>query len=120
MQLQTLELTPSHTGLIAENVDITLTCVTDESNPTANIVWTSDGEIVNIGITVSEMSGQYKVKKRSVLTLTTEKSLNGVQYKCHVEGQDDVSDQSVVQVLRIYESLSITKCNSIPMYLCTL
>ena len=46
----------------------------------------------------SEKTGQYKVKKRSVLTLTTEKNRNGVQYKCHVEEQDDVSDQSVVQV----------------------
>ena len=95
----TIELTPSHTGLIAENVDITLTCVTDESNPTANIVWSRDGEMVNNEISVSEVSGQYNVKKRrSVLTLTTEKSLNGVQYKCHVKRQDDVSDQTVVQV----------------------
>ena len=95
----TIELTPSHTGLIAENVDITLTCVTDESNPTADIVWNRDGEIVSSGISESEVSGQYNVKKRrSVITLTTEKNLNGVQYKCQVEGQDDVSDQTVVQV----------------------
>ena len=95
----TVELTPSHTGLIAENVDITLTCVTDESNPTAEIVWSRDGEAVGSGISESEVSGQYNVmKRRSVLTLTIQKSLNGVQYKCHVEGQDDVSDQSVVQV----------------------
>ena len=73
--------------------------MTDESNPTADIVWTRDGEIVNSGINESEVSGQYNVKKRrSVLTLTTEKSLNRVQYKCHVKRQGDVSDQTVVQV----------------------
>ena len=92
-------LRPSHYGLVAENVVITLTCLTDESNPTADIVWSRDGETVNSGITVSEVSGQYNVKKRkSILKLTTEKKLNGVQYKCHVDGKSSVSDSVLLEV----------------------
>ena len=94
-----IELTPSHTGLIAENVDVTLTCETDESNPTAEILWSRDSETVSSGITVSEVSGQYNVKKRrSVLTVTTHRSLNGLEYKCEVQDQDTLSDSEVLQV----------------------
>ena len=67
--------------------------MTDESNPTANIIWSRDGVTLNREITVSEVSGQYNVnKRRSVLKLTTRKGLNGVQYKCQVEGTDSVTD----------------------------
>ena len=94
-----IELIPSHTGLIAENVDITLTCETDESNPTAEIAWSRDGETVSSGIDVSEVSGQYNVKKRrSVLTITTHRSLNGLEYKCKVQDQETLSKSQVLQV----------------------
>ena len=73
----TIKLTPSHIGLIAENVDVTVICETDKLIPTADIVWIRDSEIVSSGIRKSEANGQYNVqKRRSVLTLTTHRSLN--------------------------------------------
>ena len=60
---------------------------------------------------MSEVSGQYNVKKRrSVLTITTHRSLNGLEYKCEVQDQDTLSDSEVLQV----------KCEDMMTHLCSI
>ena len=73
--------------------------MTDESNPTADIVWSRNGSSIWSGISVSALSGQYNAKKRkSVLTLITDRLLNGVVYKCSIKKKEDVADQYQLQV----------------------
>ena len=82
----TLSLTPSLLGGISENTQVTLTCSTDEANPTAVVIWTKD----NLPVSASDFnteSGQYSTQKRvSNLTVTATKTLNGAVYKCELEG----------------------------------
>jgi hypothetical protein len=75
-------LTPSHTGLVAENVDVTLSCTTDEGNPTPSVTWKKNGVVI-AETSGSDINGNYNAKKRdSLLTIRTNKTLNGVKYQC--------------------------------------
>jgi hypothetical protein len=75
-------LTASHTGLVAENVNVTQTCITDEGNPTPSVTWKKDGGVI-AETSGSDINGNYNAKKReSSLTIRTSKTLNGMKYQC--------------------------------------
>jgi hypothetical protein len=77
-----IRLTSSHSGLIAENVDVTLTCLTDEGNPTPNITWMENTRLVT-ETDIAEIIGNYAAKKiKSWLKITTDRTLNGAKYQC--------------------------------------
>ena len=71
---------------MAENVEITLTCVSDEGNPTPGLSWSwakndQNGQLNAFDNT--ESNGRYKSKtKTSIYKLTTDRALNGKVYKC--------------------------------------
>ena len=93
----TLSLTPSRSAGISENTQVTLTCTTDEGNPTAVVVWTRDNLPVSAGA-VSTESGQYSTQKRvSSVTVTATKTLNGAVYRCGVEDAN-LSEEYTMEV----------------------
>ena len=87
-------------GFIIEGGDVTLTCLTDESNPLADIVWTKGTTVITAGVTntVVTTGVQYKgVKRQSVLSFTSSRTNNMVVYSCSVKGQQ-LKDQYTVAV----------------------
>ena len=83
-------LSSSPPGSVSENVDITLTCTTDEANPSAEVVWSRDGvEVIPAFGDVTTESGLYNTQRRvSKLSVRTNKTLNGAVYNCTVAGTD--------------------------------
>ena len=71
---------------MAENVEITLTCVSNEGNPTPGITWSwetndQNGQLNSLNNT--ESNGRYNSKtKTSVFKFTTGRALNRRVYKC--------------------------------------
>ena len=79
-----MESVPS--GTVQNNSEVTLTCTTDEANPTANIVWKREGQTVTAS-DVRTVNGEHNAQKRiSVLTMTATRSLNLVVFQCSVDG----------------------------------
>ena len=86
----TLDLTihPEENELVAVNVEITLTCVSDEGNPTPDITWSwmnndQNGQLNAFDNT--EANGRYNSKtKTSIYKLTTDRALTGRVYKCSI------------------------------------
>ena len=83
-------LSASPPGAVSENMDITLTCITDEANPPAEVVWSRDGVAVTSAFSeVATESGLYNAQRRvSNLSVRTNKTLNGAVYNCAVVGTD--------------------------------
>ena len=65
-----------------------LTCTTSESNPTAVVIWTRDGAPVSADPSdIITESGKYDALKRiNTLRVTATRVLNGMVYKCAVQG----------------------------------
>jgi hypothetical protein len=67
---------------VAENVDVTLTCITDEGNPTPSITWKQNNTVIPATVE-RDINGSYQAKKReSSLKIRTAKPLNGMKYQC--------------------------------------
>ena len=65
-----------------------LTCTTSESNPTAFVLWTRDGTAISADTSdINTQSGNYDALKTiSTLRVTATRELNGVVYRCSVQG----------------------------------
>ena len=90
-----LTLTGAPPTLVAEDTEVTVTCTTDEGNPTPAITWHRDWQPVPVdtdleSVTDTETDGtQYNGKVRvSTLKVQADRTLNGVQYGCAVEDTD--------------------------------
>ena len=92
-------------GPVSENVDITLTCSTDEANPPAEVIWRRDGVTVTAASgDVTTQSGLYNAQRRvSKLSVRPNKTLNGAVYNCAVEGTD-LSKEYVVDMTCKYNT----------------
>ena len=65
-----------------------LTCTTSESNPTAVVLWTRDGTTISVDPSdMNTESGNYDALKTiSTMRVTATRELNGVVYRCAVQG----------------------------------
>jgi hypothetical protein len=104
-----INLTSSHTGLVDENVDITLTCETDEGNPTPNITWKQNNDIIP-ETEGNELNGSFHALKwRSLLKIKTAKHINGVKYQCFTGSLPP--QEYILQVKSKYANLMHPKFN---------
>ena len=78
-----ITMTQSPSGLVPANTEITFTCLTDEANPTASVIWTVDGDIRRSTIHSTVDGNHYNaLKRQSVLILRGDKTLHNKKVKC--------------------------------------
>ena len=93
-----ISMTQSPSGPVSEDAEVTFTCVTDEAEPTADVVWNVDGN-TRSSDRVSTEQGMYNAqKRRSVLTVTMDKALNNKEVECYVRGKSAVRDTKTLDV----------------------
>ena len=91
-------MTQSPSGPVPENTDVIFTCVTDEAEPMADVVWRVDGN-TRSSATASSLEGIYKTqKKRSVLAINVVRTLNNKKVECYVSGKSAVTDSITLDV----------------------
>ena len=94
----TISMTQSPSGLVSQNTSLTFTCVTDEAEPTADVVWSVDGNTRSSDSDSTE-EGMYNTKKRkSVLTIKVDRTLNNHKVECYVHGKSAVRDSATLGV----------------------
>ena len=83
-------MTQSPSDPVSENTEVTFNCVTDEAEPTADVVWSVDGNTRSSNSDSTE-GGMYNTqKRRSVLTVRVDRTLNNKKVECHVSGKSAV------------------------------
>jgi hypothetical protein len=88
--------------LIPENRTFTLTCVTDEGNPTATVIWTVNGQSISYGIVSGTINNNFNaLKTTSTLTATSLKAYHKKVYQCKVEGTTIIKEY-ILQVSCMY------------------
>ena len=91
-------MSQSPSGQVAEDTDMTLTCMTDESKPDASIMWFVGGESVKASSDSVE-AGMYDANiTRSQIILPVNRTLNGKEVKC-VAVEADLHDTVALSVL---------------------
>ena len=92
-------MTHSPSGLVPEYTEITFTCLTDESNPTASVTWTVDGEIRSSTTDSTLDDGIYNaLRTQSVLTLTAGRGLHNSIVKCEVSENKNLVAQETLNI----------------------
>ena len=87
--VKTTNITMSHqpSREIMERTSVTFTCVTGEAVPTAEVVWRVGGSHYTSQSQNTRVAGLYNaLKRKSQLTLTVNRTLNGVDVECLVKG----------------------------------
>ena len=93
-----VSMTQSPSGPVSENTEVTLTCVTDEAEPTADVVWSVDGN-TRSSDSDSTVEGMYNTqKRRSVLTVRVDRTLKKKKVECHVIGNTEATDSVILDV----------------------
>ena len=93
-----ISMTQSPSGPVSENTEVTFTCVTDEAEPTADVVWSVDGNTRSSDSDSTE-EGMYNTqKKRSVLTVRVDRTLNNKEVECYLSGSSAVRDTKKLDV----------------------
>ena len=93
-----VSMTQSPSGQISENTEVTFTCVTDEAEPTADVVWSVDGNTRSSNSDSTE-EGMYNTqKRRSVLTVRVDRTLNKKKVECYVSGNTEATDSFELDV----------------------
>ena len=99
-------MTQSPSGPVLENTEVTFTCVTDEAEPTADVVWSVDGNPRSSDSDTTE-GGMYNTqKRRSVLTVRVDRKLNNKKVECHVSVKSAVKDTGTLDVICVFISKS--------------
>ena len=94
-----ITMTHSPNGLVSEYTEITFTCLTDESNPTASVTWTVDGEIRSSTTDSTLDDGVYNaLRRQSVLTLTADRGLHNSIVKCVVSENKQLVAQETLNI----------------------
>ena len=91
-------MTQSPSGPVSENTEVTFTCVTDEAEPTADVVWSVDGNTRSSDNDSTEKGMYNTQKRRSVLTVRVNRTLNNKDVECHVSGEPAVNDSKTLDV----------------------
>ena len=92
-------MTQSVSGLVSQNTEVTFICVTDEAEPTANVVWKVGGEPISFTGESSEQGMYNTQKRRSVLSVTMDRSLNSQTLDCYVTTDTGVRDEVKLDVM---------------------
>ena len=101
VQSTTVSMSQSPSGQVAEDTDVTLTCVTDEAKPDASIVWLVGGKSVKTSSDSVE-AGIYDANiTRSQITLPVNRTLNGKEVEC-VAVEAGLHDKIVLDVVCKY------------------
>ena len=91
-------MTQSPSGPVSENTEMTFMCVTDEAEPTADVVWNIDGNTRSSDSDFT-VEGMYNTqKRRSVLTVRVDSTLNNKKMECHVSGNTQITDSVILDV----------------------
>ena len=85
-------------GQISEFTDVTFTCLAEEANPTAELIWTVDGNVVNPS-RVYAYGGRFGGYKRgSDLTLTANRTFNKKEVQCALADNNDIKKEIMLFV----------------------
>jgi hypothetical protein len=82
-----LTMTQAHNNPVADGTLVTLTCETDEGNPTPVIQWYKEGTqqiTPNPGDVVNTQGSYSAMKTRSVIRVTVKSTDNNAVYSCSV------------------------------------
>ena len=83
---------------VSEGDTMTLTCTSDEANPTSQITWYRDDVEITKGVVNGVEGGLFNSDGRiSVLNLTANRKNNDVSYRCEVGGTE-LEDNHVMKV----------------------
>ena len=109
-----IEFTPLGTDLIPDQTVLNISCITDESNPMAEVLWSVNGYSLTTDINANPIPGNYEAfRTQSVLTITADRSLNGAEYTCVLGGRGSINDNSILTVGCMYDLLPLF---SFPFY----
>ena len=109
-----INMTQSPPDPVSDNTEVTFTCVTDEAEPTAAVVWSVDGNTRSSDSDSTEM-GMYNTQKRmSVLIVRVDRTLNNKKVVCYVSGNSTVKDTQTLDVrcmcLTVFTIFVLYKC----------
>ena len=91
-------MTQSPSGSVSENTEVTFTCVTDEAEPTADVVWSVDGNTRSSDSDSTE-EGLYNTQmRRSELIVRVDRTLNSKKVECNVSGNTQATDSTILNV----------------------
>jgi hypothetical protein len=96
--------------LVVEYTSFTLTCLTDEGNPTPSVSWSVNGKPISTGITNKNISGYYNAMKiKSTFTAAAVRAQHNDEYKCTVFGTN-ISTEYILHVncKFSFQSFSVT------------
>ena len=94
----TMTMAQSPSGPVSENTEVTFTCVTDEAEPTADVVWSVDGNARSSDSDTTEKGMYNTQKRRSVLIVRVDRTLNNKMVECYVNGKSAVRYSSTLGV----------------------
>ena len=99
-------MTTNPTGLSPVG-SVTYTCVTAEANPTANVLWYKNNQVINTGIVndVADANAVFK-QRRSTLTFTAAQSDNQAVIRCAVEGNTGQFQEHTLSIKCMYYSIN--------------
>ena len=91
-------MTQSPPDPVSENTEVTFTCATDEAEPTSDVVWNLAGSTKSSASDSTE-EGMYNAhKKRSVLILRVNRTLNMQEVECYINGTSTVNNITMLDV----------------------
>ena len=93
-----VSMTQSPSGPVSENTEVTFTCVSDEAEPTADVMWSIDGNTRSSDSDSTEEGMYNALKRRSVLTVRVDRTLNNKEVECYVSGNTQATDSIMLDV----------------------
>ena len=85
-------------GQVPENSKVSLTCVTDEARPQADIIWTIADSVIQSSNQVLE-PGQFNAYiSRSVLSVTANRSLNNLPVVCSIDSSPSLNNAMFLDI----------------------
>jgi len=96
-------MTEKPAPVVKINSDVLMRCQSDEAIPTAQIIWSISGVVINNSddyrISAWTQQGDFNAKKAiSTLTYTATKQHRGKVFKCYISGYTHVYSSTTIQL----------------------
>ena len=96
-------MTEKPAPVVKINSDVLMRCQSDEAIPTAQIIWSISGVVINNSddyrISAWTQQGDFNAKKAiSTLTYMATLQHKGEMVKCYISGQTDIYSQTTIQL----------------------